>query len=192
MSFILCPSTTRAALCVTQVIKRSAHKKANIQVRLSQPVDGLGLRGQVVSVRPGLMRNFLFPAKKATYISKDYNPEQEEEVIDSAQLEQEREEALKKKEMATKKDEELLHNLKGVYEIKFSRAVIPGSENTFGSVTVEDIVHKLKAEYDITVDKSNIHVKTEGGRIKALGSHLVTLHVGQQITEITVKVEPTA
>ncbi|ORE23477.1 hypothetical protein BCV71DRAFT_240453 [Rhizopus microsporus] len=185
MSFILRPSTTRAALCVTQVIKRSAHKKANIQVRLSQPVDGLGLRA-------GLMRNFLFPAKKATYISKDYNPEQEEEVIDSAQLEQEREEALKKKEMATKKDEELLHNLKGVYEIKFSRAVIPGSENTFGSVTVEDIVHKLKAEYDITVDKSNIHVKTEGGRIKALGSHLVTLHVGQQITEITVKVEPTA
>ncbi|KAG1051272.1 hypothetical protein G6F46_004474 [Rhizopus delemar] len=193
MSFILRPSTARATFCATQIIKRSAHKKVNLQVRLNEYVEGLGKKGEVVSVRPGLMRNILFPTKKASYISKDYQPEPEQELNDMDEiLKQTNERLMEKEAVALKKDQELLTNLKNVYEIKFSRAVIPGSENTFGSVTAEDIINKLKEEYNVTVERATIQVKSESGRIKSLGSHPVSVQIGHQTVELTVQVDPTA
>lgn len=162
------------------------------------------------------MRNILFPTKKASYISKDYQPEPEQELNDMDEILKQTNERLmvkkkktrkpllsihawepnrltqEKEAVALKKDQELLTNLKNVYEIKFSRAVIPGSENTFGSVTAEDIINKLKEEYNVTVERATIQVKSESGRIKSLGSHPVSVQIGHQTVELTVQVDPTA
>ncbi|KAG1458245.1 hypothetical protein G6F56_006440 [Rhizopus delemar] len=193
MSFILRPSAARTVFNATHIIKRSAHKKVNLQVRLNEYIEGLGTRGEVVSVRPGLMRNILFPTGKASYVNKGAQSEIDELENAAESLQQEQNERLKIKEaVAFKKDQTLLHNLKDVFEINFSRAVIPSSDNTFGSVTTEDIVNKLKEEYNVTVDKATIQVKSEGGRIKSLGAHSVTVQIGHQTVELTVKVDPAA
>lgn len=89
-----------------------------------------------------------------------------------------------------KTKKELLGHLEGVRELKFNRAVVPNSDHTFGSVTVEDLVSKLKEEFGLDVEKSTIEFKSEGGRIKSLGNHQVLVQIGQETAEINVIVNP--
>ncbi|KAI9348887.1 hypothetical protein BD770DRAFT_327111 [Pilaira anomala] len=185
MSFILrsCPKAFVA--CSTQIIKRQAHKKANIQVKLNQFVDGIGLEGEVVAVRPGLMRNILYPTGKATYIDKR-EPVVEEGLSASNQKSDAEKLMIQQANMEKKK--ELLGHLEGVRELQFNRAVVPNTDNTFGSVTAEDLIHKLKEEFGLDVDKSAIEFKSEGGRIKSLGNHQILVQIGQKTAEINVVV----
>ena len=87
------------------------------------------------------------------------------------------------------KNKQLLGHLEDVRELKFNRANVPNSEQTFGSVTADDLVHKLKEEFGLDVDKSTIEFKSEGGRIKSLGQHQVLVQIGEQTTEINVIVD---
>lgn len=80
--------------------------------------------------------------------------------------------------------------LEGVRQLNFNRAVVPNSDHTFGSVTAEDLVSKLKEEYGLDVDKTTIEFKSDGGRIKSLGQHKVTVQIGHEATEINVLVNP--
>ncbi|CAO0797208.1 unnamed protein product [Mucor circinelloides] len=189
MSFILRPSS-RAILCSTQIIKRQAHKKANIQVKLNQFVEGVGLQDEVVTVRPGLMRNILYPSGKASYIVK----QQQDEVVDNSVVDQLEKNAANVEHLAQLdlKKKELLGHLEGVRQLEFNRAAVPNSDHTFGSVTAEDLISKLKEEFGLDVDKSTIEVKSEGGRIKSLGKHQVFVQIGQETAEINVVVHPAA
>lgn len=90
------------------------------------------------------------------------------------------------------KKKELLGHLEGVRQLEFNRAVVPNSDHTFGSVTAEDLISKLKEEFGLDVDKSTIEVKSEGGRIKSLGKHQVFVQIGQETAEINVVVHPAA
>ncbi|GAA5816928.1 hypothetical protein MFLAVUS_010463 [Mucor flavus] len=188
MSFILRPCSKTFVACSTQIIKRQAHKKANIQVKLNRFVEGVGLEGETVSVRPGLMRNILYPAGKATYIDK--REPIVEQGLSSGQSEEVYAEKLLTQQANMEKKKELLGHLEGVRELKFNRAIVPNSDHTFGSVTAEDLVSKLKEEFGLDVDKSTIEFKSEGGRIKSLGSHQVLVQIGQETAEINVVVNP--
>lgn len=51
----------------------------------------------------GLMRNILFPTKKASYISKDYQPEPEQELNDMDEILKQTNERLMVKKKKTRK-----------------------------------------------------------------------------------------
>ncbi|KAG2207519.1 hypothetical protein INT47_004269 [Mucor saturninus] len=188
MSFILRPFGKNLLSCSSQVLKRHAHKKANIQVKLNQFVEGVGLENEVVAVRPGLMRNILYPAGKATYIDKKAVIEGDEE--DKSMEEASSAAQLLKEAVDMEKKKVLMGHLEGVRELLFNRAVVPNSDHTFGSVTAEDLISKLKEEFGLDVDKSTIEFKSEGGRIKSLGQHKVSVQIGQETAEINVVVNP--
>ncbi|KAI8382393.1 hypothetical protein BD560DRAFT_386457 [Blakeslea trispora] len=193
MSFMLRSFSRTTSFNATQIIKRHAHKKANIQVKLNEFVEGVGIQGEIVSVRPGLMRNILYPTKKASYIDKkEANASQNnisEELKQSA-MENERLQ-VSARELA-QKNKQLLNDLEGIQVLQFSRAVVPNSDNTFGSVTAEDLTNKLKEEHGLDIDKATIQFKSEDGRIKSLGKHQILIQVGQETAEMNVIVNSTA
>ncbi|KAI8391159.1 uncharacterized protein BYT42DRAFT_555833 [Radiomyces spectabilis] len=172
------------------ILKRSAHKKASIQVKLNEFVEGVGIKDEVVTVRPGLMRNVLYPSGKATYIEKNLGS-RNRQLADQQELEAEEQELhlSMKAEKRRERTNELLNVLEDVKVVEFERALVPNSSNTFGSVTADDLVNKLKEEFALDVDKQTIEFQSEGGRIKSVGEHLVTIQLGQQSATIKVIVK---
>lgn len=61
--------------------QRHAHKKASINVKLTTYIEGLGLKDEIVTVRPGLMRNVLLPSKQASYITKFNGPRDRNAIV---------------------------------------------------------------------------------------------------------------
>ncbi|CDS07059.1 hypothetical protein LRAMOSA09582 [Lichtheimia ramosa] len=156
------------------IAKRAAHKKASIQVELQEYVQGVGVAGDIVAVRPGLMRNVLYPAGKASYIKTYQGPrnrqKEEQDKLSAAQQDKASSvKAARRREHATN----LSSTLSSVSILDFKRAVVPDSINTFGSVTADDLAGKLKDEFGITVDKNSVEFKD--GRIKSLGEHQVVI-----------------
>ncbi|KAI8086881.1 uncharacterized protein B0P05DRAFT_532759 [Gilbertella persicaria] len=193
MSFLLRPSSRVVISNTAQIIKRQAHKKANIQVKLNEFVDGLGIQGEIIAVRPGLMRNILYPSGKASYVDKKQANNSENGILEAtkeASLDAQRLQELAQESEQKKK--QLLGHLEGVRELSFNRAVVPNSDHTFGSVTADDLISKLREEYGLEVDKSTIEFKSEGGRIKSLGKHQISVQIGQETAEINVIVNPAA
>ncbi|KAF7727847.1 hypothetical protein EC973_006960 [Apophysomyces ossiformis] len=167
---------------------RGAHKKAAIQVKLHDYVEGVGIKDEVVTVRPGLMRNVLYPAGQASYIESYQgarNRVREETGATPEDTSAAAAHAEKRRVMAN----QLLGGLEGVGDLVFKRAVVPESTNTFGSVTADDLANQLNEEYGLVVDKTMIEFKSEGGRIKSLGDHMVKIQIGQQSALIKVVVK---
>ncbi|KAI9489418.1 hypothetical protein BDB00DRAFT_843336 [Zychaea mexicana] len=171
------------------IIVRHAHKKASIPVRLNEYIEGVGLQDEIVSVRPGLMRNTLFPSGKASYVKAFEGPrnrqlEQQQkasaEQLKADQVTGAAQEASKRQAQASQVES----ILSGVTALEFKRAVIPETTNTFGSVTADDLASKLKEDYGLNVDKQLIQFKTE--RIKSLGEHEVVVQVAG--SPVTLKV----
>lgn len=51
--------------------KKKPNKKPKFQVILKEPMEGLGLRGQMVGVERGYARNYLIPQGKAAYPTRE-------------------------------------------------------------------------------------------------------------------------
>ncbi|KAI9301346.1 hypothetical protein BJ944DRAFT_271646 [Cunninghamella echinulata] len=172
-------------------MKRQAHKKASIQVKLNEYIEGVGIKDDIVTVRPGLMRNILYPSGKASYVQKYTGPRNRElenekkHVIDndsSTDIQKEqRQEAVSK----------LVNELNKVKVLEFQRAVVPNSNHIFGSVSSDDLVEKLKEDYGINIEKSAIEFKSEGGRIKTLGDHTINVQIADVPTLIQINVKST-
>ncbi|KAI8334258.1 hypothetical protein BC941DRAFT_432494 [Chlamydoabsidia padenii] len=181
----------RASTCAIYLTKRHAHKKTSIQVKLTDFVEGVGIKDEVVSVRPGLMRNILYPAGKASYVSTYNGPRNRQ--LEQAQQQQQTnqnhvEASVIRRQQQT---EQLVGGLENVKLLEFKRAVVPNSDSTFGSVTADDLVLKLKQDYGLVVEKDAVEFKSDGGRIKSLGEHLVQVQIGDNVTPITVIVKST-
>ncbi|OBZ89750.1 50S ribosomal protein L9 [Choanephora cucurbitarum] len=193
MSFMLRTFSRTNSFGTAQIIKRHAHKKANIKVKLNEFVEGVGIQGEIVSVRPGLMRNILYPTRKASYMDKkEANAPQSNALEELKQSALDNEKLQLSAQESAQKNKQLLSDLEGIRELQFSRAIVPNSDNTFGSVTAEDLTNKLKEEYGLDIDKATIEFKSEGGRIKSLGKHQIVIQVGQETAEMNVIVNSTA
>ncbi|KAI7906719.1 uncharacterized protein BX663DRAFT_448461 [Cokeromyces recurvatus] len=194
MSFLLRPLRKTILYTSQQVTKRHAHKKANIEVRLNEYIENLGLKDEIVSVRPGLMRNILYPAGKAEYINKDQLLTKDDMNEDQDKMTEQQEKLKLQLNKLNMKKNELLDNLEQIQELEFNRAVVPNSHHTFGSVTAEDLVQKIKENFGLDIDKSAIEFSSqeEGGvgRIKYLGQHKVFIQVNSKRVEIKVNVKP--
>ncbi|MDD3617813.1 MAG: 50S ribosomal protein L9 [Desulfobulbaceae bacterium] len=148
-----------------------------MEVILNKTIDNLGLEGEVVNVKPGYARNYLFPQKMAMPKTRENLARlQQEQASIQARLERERKEA-----------ESLSARLSGI-TVQIARRV--GEEDRlFGSVTSADIAAKL-GEIGIDIDRRAIILNEP---IKSIGETMVPVKAGYQITtEITVQVVPEA
>ncbi len=144
-----------------------------MEVILREDVDNLGTRGQVVKVKNGYARNFLFP-KRIAIAANEGNKKV---------VEQERQSWLRK-EAKIKTDAEGQAQLLNGVSLEFARKT--GEEDhLFGSVTALDIEEGL-AKKGFTIDKKKIHLDEP---LKVLGEHKVSIRLYKDVhAEITVNV----
>lgn len=146
---------------------------AHTEILLLEKVDNLGFEGDVVKVKPGYARNFLYPKSKAVPLN---------------QANKKRLDSLKIARAAREADE--LKNAQGVAakiaDVSIAIAVKTGAGGKlFGSVTAQQIIDKL-SESGFTLDKRHF---SNFSPIKTLGNSQVTLNLSKDVTaELNVEV----
>ena len=144
-----------------------------MEVILLEDFEGLGASGEIVRVKPGYARNYLFPRGIALRSSKKNRAVAEERKIN--------------KELKTKrlnKANESLANKINKTELTFE-AQVGDEEKMFGAVTSKDI-HSALEEKGITLDKNAILLDES---IKALGIYHIPIKLDSESeTELKIYV----
>lgn len=137
-----------------------------MKVILNQDVKSLGKKGELVNVSDGYAKNYLIPRKIAA-------------VADAAAMnELKNREASKAYQLAKEKEnaENAAKTLDGK-TIKIS-AKAGANGRLFGSVTSKEISEKIKADYDIDIDKKRIVTED----IRSFGTYECTLKIYTGVT----------
>jgi large subunit ribosomal protein L9 len=147
-----------------------------MDVILLRDVDKLGLRGEVVSVSRGFMRNYLEPRRLAETATP----------AKVAELEK-REAARARHEARTFEQAQEIAETLSKTELRFD--VNAGPQGTlFGSVTPTDIADELWASKKIRVDRRKIELAEP---IKRIGRYTVPIEIFQDVTaEVRTLVVP--
>jgi large subunit ribosomal protein L9 len=143
-----------------------------MELILTQDVDKVGRKGDVVRVRDGYGRNFLIPrslAVPSTRANQEFVEEQK--VRSEKRREKERSEA--------QKAAEKLGKAKVILE-----AASGEKDKLFGSITAEDISEALRKQ-GFAYDKKHVLLKEP---IRSLGTYSVTVEIYPQV-KATVPVE---
>jgi len=144
-----------------------------MKVILNQDIKDLGKVGELVQVKAGFARNFLFPRMMAVEATEKRKKEFEHlQAVAEAQ-----------KEKAIGKRKELLKEIEGL-TVEFS-AEAAEDEKLFGSISNLDISRKLE-EKGYQIDKRDIVVEEQ---IKMLGQYKAQVTFGPELSaDITVAV----
>jgi len=139
-----------------------------MKIILTKDVNNLGAVGDVVTVKSGYARNFLFPNKLAILFSE----KQHNAVKVASQLEE--------RKLERKKDDliEVIDQIKAL-ELSMKMKSEDG-EKLFGSVTKQDLSDLLN-ENGIEVDKKFINLDNP---IKTLGNHEVEVVFTKDVSGI--------
>ena len=138
-----------------------------MDVILLQDVETLGTAGDIINVKPGYARNFLFPKGLAVRSSKR----------NRALADEKKEVAKSRFVREAKVYEELMNKLKKIeitIEVK-----VGGEDRLFGSVTSQDI-HKVLMEKGVEVDRHAILLEEP---IKALGIYDVPVKITKGLSQ---------
>jgi len=145
------------------------------QLLLLKDVHGLGRSGDVVTAKPGFIRNFLLPQKRAVIADKNTLKMQ-------TRLKQERE---KQAAVDRKGAEELAVQLKDLVLTTEEKSDREGK--MYGSVTALDIARMLQ-EKGHTLDRKNIVLPQP---LKTIGVHKVELKLIEGVAgSIMVDIQP--
>ena len=132
-----------------------------MEVILLKEHESLGEIGDIINVKPGYARNFLFPKGIAVRSSKR----------NIALADEQKKTLQKRTERESKVNEELMSELA---KVEISIEVEVGEEEKmFGSVTNLDI-HKALTEKDIAIERQSILLDQP---IKSLGVHNVPIKI---------------
>jgi large subunit ribosomal protein L9 len=137
------------------------------EVILTDNVPGLGAEADVVTVRRGYARNYLLPQKKAY------------EVTPAAlrQLDNLKKKRAEREARELNDSEELSRKI-GKAHLVFTLAT-GESGKAFGSITAQDIVHRMKNELGIEIDRHKIMLERP---IKDTGEHEVAIKLHHDVT----------
>ena len=135
------------------------------QLLLLQDVDSLGKKGEIVTAKPGYMRNFLLPKGFAVVASPNTLRKQE-------RLRQER---AKQAVIDRQESEELALQIEGT-TLEISVKVDPEG-HMYGSVSASDIANLFK-EKSIPVERKAIQLTKP---IKTTGTHKITIKLKEGI-----------
>lgn len=145
-----------------------------MQVILIQDIDNLGGKNELVNVKNGYARNYLFPNKYAIEAN-------------SSNLKQ----LAEHQKVATKKEAALLAEINKVLEVlKSSPVKISAKTGTsgkiFGSITSLQIARAIRDQKGYEIDRKRISIVDE---IKELGSYKASINFGNgNVTEIDFEV----
>ena len=138
----------------------------NTEILLVEPIDNLGSEGDIVKVRPGYARNFLFPQKKALPLNQANKKRLD--ALKVARAAREAEEIQGAQEIANK-----------LNDVSIAVAVKTGAGGKlFGSVTAQHLLEKLD-EKGFKLDKKHL---VKFVPIKELGQTEVTCQLHKDIT----------
>lgn len=146
------------------------------QAILTQDVESLGEKGDVVDVSPGYLRNFLVPRKLA-------QPATAGSIAEAQRRKDAAEKAIR--DAAEKAQENAALLSKTVLTITH-----PAGDDgrLFGSVTSQEIVEAIRQARGLRLDRRKVQLEEP---IKTTGSHMVTVEVHDGVTA-TVKTIVTA
>ena len=129
------------------------------QLLLLEDVEALGKKGEVVSAKPGYVRNFLLPKRLAVIASPNTLRKQER-----LRAEREKQAVIDRKEA-----EELIREIEGI--ALETRVKVDPEGHMYGSVSAGDIAI-LFQEKGIPIEKKNIQLTRP---IKETGAHKISL-----------------
>ncbi len=145
------------------------------QILLLDDVHGLGRSGDVVTAKPGFIRNFLLPKKRAVIADKHTLKMQ-------TKLREERE---KKAAQDRKEAETFAAKLKSV--VIETEVKVDPEGRMYGSVTATELAQMLK-DSGHALDKKNIVLPHA---IKTLGTHSIALRLREGVeAKFTLEVKP--
>ena len=137
-----------------------------MEVILCQDVERLGKTGDVIKVKGGFARNYLFPQKIATLATP----------TNLRAIEQQKSKKILQEEKVRKEAEELA---KRVSAVSYSIAVeVNDLEKLYGSVAESDIAHALEIE-GFHVDKKAVQIEKP---ITELGIYEAGVRLHPQVT----------
>ena len=147
-----------------------------MKLLLTQDVEGLGSRGEVVDVSDGYGRNFLLPkgkAVKATAGAVGHSSR-----LGSGAMEKDRKERLEAEQLAA-----------GLVKTRVVIAAHAGDEGRlFGSVGTADVVAGIKKFTGIDIDRKHIDIPSP---IRAIGLHEVRITLHPEVEfPVTIDVIP--
>lgn len=136
------------------------------QLLLLEDVDALGKKGEIVSAKPGYVRNYLLPQHLAVVASPNTLRKQERL----------RSERAKQAIVDRKESEELAQQIESIaLDIKVK---VDPEGHMYGSVSAADIA-QLFVERGLPIDKRNVGVTRP---IKTTGVHKISLKLKEGIT----------
>ncbi|RKP24944.1 hypothetical protein SYNPS1DRAFT_29312 [Syncephalis pseudoplumigaleata] len=164
-----------------------------IRIKLLMDKPGMGQAGDVVEVKPGFMRNELYPKGVAEYVIVYTGPRNRQAEAEQV-AEQAREKAIKSGQLDPSIHRDLYIRLRAKADrieslsaIEFVRPRIrPNDSAIFGSVSADDILNQLRSEYQVELDPNSIEIE----RIKALGQYTCQIqipHLGKFPLKVKVK-----
>ncbi len=129
------------------------------QLLLIEDVDGLGRSGDIVTAKPGFIRNYLLPRKLAV-VAQKHTLRMREKLKDDRE----------KRAVTDKKEAEALSKRINEMTIEIEEKVDPDG-HMYGSVTTLDLVHLFEKE-GIIVERKNFLIPLA---IKELGTHEINM-----------------
>ncbi|MCB9075218.1 MAG: 50S ribosomal protein L9 [Chitinophagales bacterium] len=138
-----------------------------MEIILLENVKNLGLKYDVVTVKPGYGRNFLIP-KGLAKIANASNKKHLEEIV----------------KQQSAKIAKLTEEMKQFAEKLSQSKIIVGSKvgttgKLFGSVTNIQLADALKKQFDLDVDRKKIHIQ---GEVKEVGTYKAVVGLYKEIT----------
>ncbi|MEN9225753.1 MAG: 50S ribosomal protein L9 [Thermostichus sp. HHBFW_bins_43] len=150
--------------------------KRDVQVVLRQPIPGLGKPGELVNVKPGYARNYLFPRQMAVRVTPGLLKEHQ------MRLDQEAARKLAEKQQAESYKTAL--ETIGRFVI---RQKVGENDLLFGQVTSSDIAEVVLATSGLDIDRRNIFLPEE---IRKTGVYPVQVKLHPEVTA-TLRIQVT-
>lgn len=146
------------------------------KVLLLEDVDSVGRSGDIVTVKAGYARNFLFPSKKAIVAQKHL-----------IRLQNNLKEERKKKALEDRKNSEALAKQLEGKTLK-TQVKIDSEEHMYGSVNAADIVKLMDEQFNLKIEKKAVVMAKP---FKKLGNYEIELKLNEGISA-KVKIEITS